>query len=77
MEAVWWTEDKVNPLELLLSNPYLALITPPVIKDRGFLDITRPQAGDKTSHRQEIDPLDLLHLPITLPDLLWRQGSRF
>ena len=42
-----------------------------------ILDIARPQAGDKGSHRQEIDPLDLPHLPVPLPDLLSRQGSRF
>ena len=41
----------------------------------GFLDITRSPWGFERSRKQEIEPLDLPHLPITLPDLISRQKT--
>ena len=75
------------PLLLLLKPPPGAPKPPPGApkpknktknkrKNKKSLFSSDP-AGDKGSHRQEIDPLDLPHLPVPLPDLLSRQGSRF
>ena len=52
------------------------LVTFLLVNFFSILDITRPHGGDERSHRQEIELLDVPHLPITLPDLNSRQEKK-